>query len=271
VDIPLTNEQLDALNLGRTVLHVPTALGAVVLAYNVPGVGVLQLDASTAGGIFLGTILSWNDPQIAALNQGVALPDVPIAVVHRADSAGSTAAATSYLDAGSPAWRSSVGTGATVTWPTGSAAIGDDGVARAVSETRGAVGYTTLSAAAKAGLAAAALKNPAGQFVTASPTSIAASGDATAAGFPADFRSDPLVNAQGVHSYPIVAYAYLLIDKDQPDSATAQALISLITWSLTNGQADDGPNGYAPLPGVIQQKVLAALHTVTSGGTPVWP
>jgi phosphate transport system substrate-binding protein len=270
-DAAMKDEEIAGLKPGVNVLHVPTALGAVVIIYNVPGVTAINLDAATSAGIFLGTIKNWNDPAIAALNAGVTLPDLPITVVHRSDGSGTTNAFTTYLDTVSPDWHTAVGAGKEVQWPTGVGAQGNDGVAGGVKQTEGAIGYVELNYATQTGLASAALENAAGKFVAGSTDGVTAAAEAAMADFPADFRQAPIINGAGDTTYPIASYTYLLIPVDWSDADKAQAMVSFTYWALTDGQAEETTLGYAPLPADIQQKSINELHKVTSGGSPVWP
>jgi phosphate transport system substrate-binding protein len=253
------------------ILHIPTALGAVVLTYNLSGVSELKLDGATTAGIFLGTIKRWNDPAIAALNSGVSLPDAQILVVHRSDGSGTTNTFTAYLSAVSSDWKSKVGTGKEVNWPTGIGAQGNDGVAGGVQQNAEAIGYVELNYAANAKLATAMLKNADGQFVAATTEGVTAAADAAAGEFPADFRQAPLINRSGAQTYPIAAYTYLLVYKNQADVEKAKTLVSFMAWALNDGQGEESALGYAPLPGAVKGKAIAALHTITVNGAAVWP
>jgi phosphate transport system substrate-binding protein len=161
--------------------------------------------------------------------------------------------------------------GKDVNWPTGIGAKGNDGVAGGVKQTPGAIGYVELNYATQAALATAKLKNADGAFVAASVDGVTAAADAAAAAFPADFRADPIINGAGAGTYPIASYTYLLVYADQKDLAKGQALLSFVYWALTDGQADENGLGYAPLPKAVADKALAVLHTITSGGSPIWP
>jgi phosphate transport system substrate-binding protein len=242
-----------------------------VLTYNLSGVSELKLDGATTAGIFLGTIKRWNDPAIAALNSGVSLPDAQILVVHRSDGSGTTNTFTAYLSAVSSDWKSKVGTGKEVNWPTGIGAQGNDGVAGGVQQNAGAIGYVELNYAANAKLATAMLKNADGQFVAATTEGVTAAADAAAGEFPADFRQAPLINRSGAQTYPIAAYTYLLVYKNQADVEKAKTLVSFMAWALNDGQGEESALGYAPLPGAVKGKAIAALHTITVNGAAVWP
>ena len=270
-DAAMKDSEIAALPAGTTLLHVPTALGAVVVIYNISGVSDINLDADTIAGIFLGSITKWNDPKIAALNAGATLPDTAITVVHRSDGSGTTNAFTTYLDTVSPDWHTNVGAGKEVKWPVGIGAAGNDGVAGGVKQTDGAIGYVELNYATTANLTSAKVKNADGQFVAGSTDGVTAAAEAAAPNFPADFRQTPIINGAGPATYPIASYTYLLIPVDWTDAAKAQAMVAFTYWALTDGQADENGLGYAPLPAPIQQKSLDELHKVMANGSAVWP
>jgi phosphate transport system substrate-binding protein len=270
-DAAMKDEEIAALPASTKVLHVPTALGAVVVIFNLQGVTDLNLDADNVAGIFLGKIKKWNDPAIAANNSGATLPDKAILVVHRSDGSGTTNAFTTYLDTVSPEWQTAVGKGKEVKWPTGVGASGNDGVATGVKQTDGAVGYAELQYAVQANLASAKIKNADGQYVAGSTDGVTAAAEAAAATFPADFRQAPIINGKGATAYPIASYTYLLVYQDQTDADKGKTLVAFMYWALTDGQAEENALGYAPLPKPVQDKALAELHTFTTGGSPIWP
>ena len=270
-DAPMKDTEIAALPADCKVLHIPTALGAVVVIYNLPGVTTLNLDSDNVAGIYLGTIKKWNDPAIAANNAGVTLPDTDILVAHRSDGSGTTNAFTTYLDTVSADWHSKVGAGKEVNWPTGVGAQGNDGVAGAVKQTPGAVGYVELNYATTTGLTSASIKNADGKFVPGSTDGVTAAAEAAAADFPADFRQAPIINGAGPTTYPIASYTYLLICTDQKDATKAQGLVAFTYWALTDGQSAENSLGYAPLPAPVAQKSIDELHKITSGGSPIWP
>jgi phosphate transport system substrate-binding protein len=277
-DAAMKDEELAALPSGAKMLHFPTALGAVVVIFNVKGkdgtaITKLNLDAPTISGIFLGKITKWSDPALVAINpdSGANLPDTAILVVHRSDGSGTTNAFTSYLDAVSPDWHTAVGAGKSVNWPVGNGAPGNDGVSGGVKQTDGAVGYVELQYAVVSGLASAAVKNAAGKFVQGSSQGVTDAANAVLSTFPADFRQAPIINASGDTSYPIASYTYLLVYQDQTDATKGQTLVAFLYWALTAGQKEEKAIGYAPLPESIAQKALDQLHTVTTGGSPIWP
>ncbi len=270
-DAAMKDTEMAALPAGKKLFHFPTALGAVVAIYNLPDVPKLQLDAPTIAGIYLGKITKWNDPAIVAINAGVALPDLAILVVHRSDGSGTTNTFTTYLDTVDPTWHTSVGAGKEVKWPTGIGASGNDGVATAVKQTSGAIGYVDLSVAASTNLTSALIKNADGNFVAGSTDGVTAAAEAAVDKVPADFRAAPIINGAGATTYPIASYTYLLVYEDQTDATKGQALVAFIYWALTDGQAAEAPLGYAPLPAAVDQQALTQLHQVTTGGAPIWP
>jgi len=277
-DAAMKDSEIAALPAGTKILHFPTALGAVVVIFNIKGVDgnpitKLNLDADNVAGIFLGHIKTWNDPAIVANNPDVAsnLPATPILTIHRSDGSGTTNAFTSYLDAVSPEWHTSVGAGKSVNWPVGNGAPGNDGVSGSVKQSDGAVGYVELQYAVVSGLSSAAIKNAAGKFVVGSSQGVTDAANAVLASFPADFRQAPIINAAGDTSYPIASYTYLLVYTDQTDATKGQTLVAFIYWALTAGQKEEKAIGYAPLPDSVDQKALDQLHQVTTGGAPIWP
>ena len=270
-DAAMKDEEIAALPAGTKILHFPTALGAVVMIYNLPNTPKLQLDSANVAGIYLGKITNWNDPTIAANNPGVTLPNLAILVVHRSDGSGTTNAFTSYLDTVDPTWHSTVGKGKDVKWPTGVGAAGNDGVATAVKQTPGAIGYVELNYATTAKIDSAYLKNADGNFVPGSTDGVTAAAEAAVKDFPADFRQAPIINGAGATTYPIASYTYLLVYQVQTDATKGQALVSFIYWALTDGQSAEATIGYAPLPSEVAQQALTQLHLVTTGGAPIWP
>jgi phosphate transport system substrate-binding protein len=277
-DAAMKDTEIAAQPAGTTLLHIPTALGAVVVIFNVKGVdgtaiAKLSLDGATIGGIFLGKITAWNDPAIAAINADIAanLPPTPIKVIHRSDGSGTTNTFTSYLSAVSDEWKTSVGAGKEVKWPTGDGAPGNDGVSGGVKGGDGRLGYVELQYAVVSGLSSAAVKNAAGKFVTGSSAGVTAAAEGALDAFPADFRAAPIINGPGDATYPIASYTYLLVYQAQADATKGQALVAFIYWALTDGQKEEKAIGYAPLPDPIQQKAVEELHKITTGGSPIWP
>jgi phosphate transport system substrate-binding protein len=233
------------------VLHLPMVAGAVVIAYNLPGVRKgLKLSGDVVAGIFLGNIKRWNDKRIVALNPGVKLPNLPVAVVHRSDGSGTSYIFTSYLSAVSKDWASKVGAGKSVDWPAGLGGKGNDGVAGIVKQTPGGIGYVELAYAAQNKLPYAHVRNRAGKFVE--PT--IASTTAAAAGSVKAMRKDvrvSIVNAAGENAYPIAGFTYLLVYQNQKEADAGRALADFLRWAIHDGQKYASPLLYAPLPAEV--------------------
>jgi len=266
-DAFLTNQE--ALAMGAPVLHIPTCVGAVVLSYNLDGNPALKLDGTVTANIFLGMVTKWNDPSIAALNPGLSLPDLSITVVHRSDGSGTTSIFTSYLAAVSPSWKSTVGAGKSVSWPAGVGGKGNDGVAGMITQTKGSIGYIELVYAVQTGIPFASLKNASGAFVA---PSLASSAAAAAISLPDDLRT-LIVNGPGPDAYPISAFTWILVYKEQNYAgrtlAQAQALKKLLIWVLADGQSINEGMSYARLPAPAVTKALALVNSMTYGGTTI--
>ncbi len=264
-DAPMNEEELAK---APGMLHIPTVLGAVTVAYNLPGVRQpVRMSGDVLADVFLGRIRRWNDPRIAGLNPGVSLPARDILVVYRTDGSGTTYVFTDYLSGVSPAWKQRVGIGKSVKWPTGLGAKGNEGVAGQVRQTEGAVGYVELAYARQTGLQTASVQNRAGQFVQPSveATTAAAEGLAQKLGPDSDFRVS-IVDPAGAAAYPIASWTYLLVPPQIADCAKARALVDVVRWGMgAEGDAQASELHYAPLPADIERQVLARLQTVTCG------
>jgi phosphate transport system substrate-binding protein len=272
-DAPLKDEEAAAITAkGVDPLQIPTVLGGVVVAYNVQGLDTgLKLDGATAANIFLGTITKWNDPAIAAQNAGVTLPDTAIQVVHRSDESGTTKVFTSWLSAESPQWEQSVGADKAVEWPLGVGGDGNDGVAAAVSQTDGSVGYLSYDFAVTSNLGVAQIKRHDGAYVAPSVQSISAAGGILK--FPITPDTN-ILNSDASGAYPISTTTYLLVPKDTSvlrDKDKAQTLVDLLYWALTKGQSEVTALNYSPLPDDIAQQALQLLSQVTYSGAALQP
>lgn len=269
VDFGATDAPMNAEESAKApgTLHLPTVMGAVAVTYNLPGLQQpLRLSGEVLADIFQGKVKKWNDPAIAALNPGVALPDRDVLVLYRTDGSGTTYVFTDYLSAVSPSWKAGVGTGKSVKWPVGLGAKGNEGVAGQVRNTEGAIGYVELAYASQTGLQTAALRNAAGQFVspTVDAISAAAEGASAKLGPDPDFKIS-LVNAAGAQAYPVSSWTYLLVPQHMQDCGKGKALAGVIGWALTQGGQQARDLHYAPLPENVRDQVLAKLRTVTCG------
>jgi phosphate transport system substrate-binding protein len=265
----MTDEELAAAKGGK-ILHFPTVLGADVVTYNLPGfTGQLRLTGELVADIFLGTITKWNDPRIAAENPGAVLPARDILVVHRSDGSGTTYIFTDYLATVSKAWREGPGRGKSVSWPVGLGGKGNEGVAGAVKQTPGTIGYVELAYAKQNRLPVALIKNADGQFVEPTIASITAAGEGAAAALTADsdYRIS-IVNAPGTNAYPISSFTWLLVYERQADATKARKLLDFMTWMYGAGQQNAAALDYAPLPPALAAQLAARLSSVQVGASP---
>ena len=270
-DAPLKPEEEQALP--GQALEIPTVLGGVVIAYNAQGVSTgLKLDGMTAADIFLGKVKTWNDAEISTLNPGVQLPSTAIQIVHRSDESGTTKVFTSWLTKESAEWDSQVGADKAVQWPVGTGGDGNDGVAAAISQTDGAVGYLSYDFAVSSGLGVAQIKRDSdGSFVTPSVQSISAAGGALKFPITADTN---MLNSPAPGAYPISTTTYLLVYQDLSvlkSKAKAQTLVDLLRWVLTKGQSEVKTLNYSPLPSSVAQQAIALLGQLKYGGSALTP
>ncbi len=257
-DGPMTDDQLSQAK--TKILHIPTVLGAVVPAYNVPGVkGELKFTPQALAGIFLGRITSWNDKAIADANPGVSLPSQSIIVVHRSDGSGTTYIFTDYLSKVSPEWKNQVGAKTSVSWPVGLGAKGNEGVAGMVRQMEGAIGYVELIYALQNKISYGSVKNPAGEFVRASLESTTVA--AASAKMPPDFRVS-ITNAPGKGAYPISSFTWLLIPVQAKDAQRGKIIKDFLNWMVESGQNMATQLSYAPLPKDVAGKVKATIAQV---------
>jgi phosphate transport system substrate-binding protein len=272
VDFGATDVSLlasETAKISGSYVQFPTCLGAVVVSYNLPGVTTpLKLDGSTITKIFLGTIKKWNDPAIAALNSGVKLPSTAIQVVHRADGSGTTSIFTKWLTGQSSDWASKVGAGKSVQWPTGQGGNGNAGVAAAMKQTTGSIGYVELQYALSTDLAVASIKAPDGQFIAPSVDSVAKAGSGLS--FPIT-ETTSILDSKVAGAYPISSTTYILIYTDQTDTSKAQTLVDFWTWALTTGQTELKTLNYAPLPDSVAKASIAEVAKITVNSTAVTP
>ncbi|MGI8711892.1 MAG: phosphate ABC transporter substrate-binding protein PstS [Solirubrobacteraceae bacterium] len=258
------------------VLQFPVAFGGITVSYNLSGVkSGLKLDGPTVANIFLGKIKTWNDPAIKALNPGMSLPSTSITVVHRSDSSGTTKGFTTFLEDDSPTWKSRVGADKTVKWPVGTGAAKNSGVAAAIKQTSGAIGYVEQAYALENGFTYASIKNAKGQYElpTIANTSLAAQGIAV----PKDLGIST-INSPATGAYPIVSQTFLDVYQDPcknggASASTAKGLKSFLSYAFGAGQQTLGSGGsklpYAPLPATLSAKDNKQLTTMTCNGSPV--
>ncbi len=265
-DAPMSDEEL-AKASGK-LLHIPTTLGAVVVAYNAPGVSELKLTPDLIAEMFLGDIKKWNDPKIAKANPGVALPPDAVSIAYRSDGSGTTAVFTEYLAKVSPVWKEKVGAGKSVRFPAGMGAKGNEGVAGQVKATKGTLGYVELAYAVQTGLSYAQVQNASGKFVTASLEGISAAASGASSAMPEDLRVS-IVNAPGEAAYPISSFTYMLVYQDQANAQKGKELAEFLWWAVHEGQSYCEALHYGQLPKPVVTRVEAKLRSLTSGGKPL--
>lgn len=262
-DMPMTDDQLKAAEakLRTKVLNIPTVLGAVVPAYNVPGVtGEVKFTPDILAGIFLGRITNWNDPAISKVNPDLKFPNQEIMVVHRSDGSGTTFIWTDYLSRVSPDWKSQVGADTSVKWPKGLGGKGNDGVAGSIRQLPGSIGYVELIYAVQNKIPYGSVRNSAGVFLKASLEGVTAAA-ASAPKMPADFRVS-ITNPPGKDAYPISSFTWLLIPQQSKDPAKGKILADFLNWMVTDGQKLTNALTYAPLPDKVVAMVEGAIKQV---------
>src|SRR4051794_39130487 len=270
-DPPMADDEIAAAKKNGDPVHVPTAFGAITVSYNLDGVkGGLKLDGPTIANIFLGKIKKWNDPAIAKMNPGVSLPSSNITVVHRSDESGTTKGFTTFLAAESPEWNSKVGADKTVKWPLGTGAKGNDGVAAALKQTPGSIGYVEQAYALQNGFTFADVKNKAGKYVTPTIAAVTAAGDGVTV--PSDLRFT-LGDSSNPAAYPISSQTFIVTYKDPCKAGAskdqAKGLVNFLDYVLGPGQGTIKKLAYAPLPSAVDTKAKAAVKTLTCNGSPI--
>jgi phosphate transport system substrate-binding protein len=244
-------------NFKGPFLYFPTVAAPITVSYNLAGIKALQLSGETLAKIMMATVTTWNDPAIAADNPGVTLPNTPITVVVRSDGSGTTSNFSKYLVAAAPSVFT-VTAGDTVQWPKATAAKGNAGVAQAVKDTAGAIGYVDYSDAKAIGLSFAAIKNKDGKFVA--PSLASATAALSGAEVKADLTYNPL-NAAGAEAYPITAPTYVLVYTNS--GSAAAAIKGWLTFLLTDAQDLAKDVDFAPLPPALRDKAIAQIAQVT--------
>ena len=254
-DKPLKPEKLQQDGL----FQFPTVVGGVVPVMNLPGIqaGQVKLTGSLLAQIYLGDIKKWNDPQIAAYNHGINLPNLPITVVHRSDGSGTSFLFTSYLAMKNGKWAQKVGASDSVAWPTGLGGKGNDGVAAFTKQTIGAIGYVEYAYAKQNHMDYALMQNKDGKFVTPDANNFAAAaghGDwSTAPGFYLLLLDQP-----GAASWPITGATFILVYKQQPNAQTGASVLKFYDWAYKNGDPAAVQLDYVPLPNPVKSMIRKA-------------
>lgn len=253
-DKPLDPTELQQAGLAQ----FPCVIGAILPVVNLPDVkpGDLHFTGPLLADIYLGKVKKWNDPAIASLNKGVNLPNLAITVVHRSDGSGTTFNWVNYLSKVSPDWKSKVGEGTSVGWPTGVGGKGNEGVAAYVGRLKGSIGYVEYAYILQNKLTFGLVENAAGQFVTPNPASFqaaAASADWTHA---KDFDL-VMTNAPGPQSYPVTATTFIMMYKTPRDPAASKEALAFFKWAFEKGEPLAEQLGYVPLPDQLVKQIEA--------------
>jgi phosphate transport system substrate-binding protein len=262
-DAALDDEKLKAM---PALVQIPESAGPVCITYNLPELkSPLKLSGATLAGIYLGQIKSWQDPAIKKDNEGVSLPDRPVAVVHRSDGSGTSNIFTTYLGHVSEEWSKKVGQGMSVNWPTGAGGKGSDGVTGAVKGTPGGIGYVELAYAKANNLPVALIRNQAGAWIEPTAAGATAAIDAFQRELEKDIRTpvvDPPASAR--EAYPISGLTYLLVPRQAQDPGKKLVLREFVDYVVTEGQATAQSLQYATLPLSLaghDQQLLAEIQT----------
>ena len=259
VDFGASDAPLSPDDLAKTgLVQFPSVIGGVVPVMNVQGLtpGQLKLTGPLLADIFLGKIARWDDAAIKALNPDVALPSLPIRVIHRSDGSGTTFNFVNYLSKASPEWKSKVGEGTTVKWPAGYGGKGNEGVAAYVKQIKGGIGYVELSYALQNKMAYPSMQNAAGKFVAPSAESFAAAAASADWTNATDF-SLVMTDAPGDGAWPITATNFILMYKQPKDAERAKAAKEFFAWVYANGDAQAQALHYVPLPDALVAQVEA--------------
>lgn len=270
VDFGATDAYLDDKSLAEMpaeVVHIPTCLGAVVIAYNLPGVDELKLSNDLLSKIFMGEITNWNDAAIVANNPDVKLPDLKIMFIHRSDGSGTTHIFSDYMSKISTVWAEKVGTGKSLNWPVGMGAKGNPGVVGTISQTAGAIGYVGSEFAFAQKIQMAKIQNSTGEYVLPTIASVSA---AAKGNIPEDTRI-MLTNSPDPESYPISGFTWIILYKEQSYNGRtfeqASENVKLLEWLVSTEAQNEAANvNYAPLTTDAANKAKAILRTITFDG-----
>jgi len=259
-DMPLNDDELAKDGL----LQFPTVIGGVVPVINIKGVapGQLKLTGQVLGDIYLGKITKWNDQQITSLNPGVPLPDAAIAVVRRADGSGTSFIFTNYLSKVNAEWKSTVGEGTAVNWPTGAGGKGNEGVAAFVQRLPNSIGYVEYAYVKQNKMTYAQMRNQAGVFV--SPDDATFKAAAAGADWSKTFYQI-LTEQPGKDSWPLTGATFILMYKNQDKPAQAAAALKFFDWAFANGDAMAAELDYVPLPDSVKAMVRKQWAEIKDG------
>ncbi len=266
-DAPMSDKELSKAN--AKILHIPTALGAVAIAYNLPGIKNLKLTPEILANIYLGKIKYWDDASIKAVNSGIKLLHLPIMVAYRSDGSGTTYVFTDYLCKVSPEWAKRVGRGKAVRWPIGMGGKGNAGVAGLIRQIPGCIGYVEIAYAEKNHIPVALIKNKAGKFVKPTLKAIAAASNID---IPDDTRCS-ITDTSASDGYPISAFTWIIVYQEQAYGGhtyqKAKALVDLLWWCIHDAQEMNEGLLYARLPKRVVEKAEKIIKSITYQGKPL--
>ena len=264
-DAFLSDEKIKSMP--AEIVHIPTCLGAVVIAYNLPGVEENKLTNELLEGIFMGKITKWNDEKIKANNPDINLPDKNITVVHRSDGSGTTYIFSDFMSKVSDVWKTEVGKGKSLKWPCGIGAKGNPGVAGTIKQTPGTIGYIGSEYAFAQKIPVALLQNRAGNYIKPSVESISA---AAKADIPDDTRV-MLTNSADPEAYPISGFTWIILYKEQDydgrSKTRAMETVKFLDWLISKDAQDVTKKvHYSPLPETTVEKAKQILRKINYGG-----
>ncbi|MFH0131448.1 phosphate ABC transporter substrate-binding protein PstS [Variovorax sp. EL159] len=256
-DAPLKDDELQAKGL----MQFPTVIGGVIPVVNIPGIkpGELKLNGQVLGDIYLGKITKWNDPAIKALNASLALPDAAIAPVRRADGSGTSFLFTNYLSKVNAEWKSKVGEGTAVNWPTGAGGKGNEGVAAFVSRLPNSIGYVEYAYVKQNKMTYAQMQNAAGTFVSPDDTAFKAA--AAGAEWSKSFYQ-VLTNQAGKDAWPITGATFILMHKVQDKPANATTVLKFFDWAYKSGDKTADDLDYVPMPDAVKATIAKSWGEV---------
>jgi phosphate transport system substrate-binding protein len=254
-------EEREAEDSGGPILHIPVALGALCIVYNIPNVVMgLKLTSRVIADIFMGNITNWHDPRLAKLNPGVNLPNLGIAVIRRSEESGSTNIFTNYLTKANPLWGSKIGWGKSVAWPLGIGVTGNEGITEAARNTAGAISYVEMSSVAVKRLNFARIQNRFGKFVAPSIDSASKAAAGAFENLPGDFKM-MITDAEGPDSYPICGFSWMLVFRKASNRENRKAMVDLLNWVMDNHE-QCARLYYVPFPKKLIAKIKVKINTI---------
>jgi len=264
-DMPLKDDELAK----KGQLQFPTVIGGVVPVVNIQGIapGQLKLNGQVLGDIYLGKVAKWNDAAIKALNPSLNLPDAAIAPVRRADGSGTTFIFTNYLSKVNTEWKTKVGEGTAVNWPTGAGGKGNEGVAAFVGRLPNSIGYVEYAYVKQNKMTYAQMQNKAGNFVSPDDTAFKAA--AAGADWAKSFYQI-LTEQPGKDSWPMTGATFILMHKVQDKPAQAAATLKFFSWAYKNGDKTADDMDYVPMPASVKTAIEKSWSDIKdASGKPV--